>query len=93
MFKSTPVPFSPGAAEPVFNTYTGSVPRATGGDAFAPAMSSVMEAANRGERPTKLASKEVLSKREVRKKTQTGPITASKLKSKLKKGKKGRKKR
>ncbi|KAL7545385.1 hypothetical protein ACHAWF_008747 [Thalassiosira exigua] len=100
LFKSsTPVPFLPRAREPVFHTSHDAARVATEGRLSAPASQlmphispSVMEAANRGERPAKMVPREALGMRE-RTKKQSGPITVDKLKSKRKKGKQGKKKR
>lgn len=104
VFKTTPVPYLPGMAAPAFHTPQGrsriiekekeqqqqqqqlSMPEIP---------SSVMEAANRGEKPVekvKMAPKEVLDRRLESKKKSGGPIDAGKLKSKWNR-KKGKRKR
>jgi len=91
LYKTTPVPFLEGMREPAFHARHQS--------AIEPSVSmpeiplSVMEAANRGEKPEKVAEmapKEILLRqREARKKHRT-PIDTNKLKSKWNR-KKGRK--
>mmetsp|Transcript_14551 Transcript_14551/g.23624 ORF Transcript_14551/g.23624 Transcript_14551/m.23624 type:complete len:273 (-) Transcript_14551:38-856(-) len=102
VFKTTPVPYLPGMAAPVFHTPQGSSRPTIEKEEEQQQLSSmpeiplsVMEAANRGEKPAeevKMAPKELLDRRLESKKMNRGPIDAGKLKSKWNR-KKGKKKR
>ena len=84
MYKtSTPMPYLPGMAEPVYRA------QQQHGPAIPDTPDNVMEAANRGEKldePIKMAPKEVIKS----KRQNSGPINVSKLKAKWNRKKKGK---
>lgn len=95
-FKSTPVPFLPGVAEPVFHAPHGTtIPIKRDDQMSMPEIpESVMDAANRGERAAKvkIAPREILEQREAKKKSNDGPINAKSFKFKRNKKKGNRRK-
>eukprot|EP00578_Thalassiosira_sp_NH16_P016871 CAMPEP_0181120242 /NCGR_PEP_ID=MMETSP1071-20121207/24049_1 /TAXON_ID=35127 /ORGANISM="Thalassiosira sp., Strain NH16" /LENGTH=472 /DNA_ID=CAMNT_0023204879 /DNA_START=294 /DNA_END=1712 /DNA_ORIENTATION=+ len=84
MYKtSTPMPYLPGMAEPVYRA------QQQHGPAIPDIPDNVMDAANRGEKldePIKMAPKEVIKS----KRQNSGPINVSKLKAKWNRKKKGK---
>lgn len=100
MYKSTPVPFLHGMVHGTFHTpHSGMTPTSKTEEdqlSMPDIPDSVMEAANRGEKPEKrieIVSKELLAKSNQSRRKNAGPINAQKLKSKWnrKKGKRGKK--